>query len=197
MTPSAREHLNRARDLLGRGEGFYRKAAKEIRAAKEAGATNAEAGLFLGRSSQWVRTILAWDESGATSSLPYSGQADRVNLRKTKQRLREASPEELAAIIASLPDDALDRISRALAPREPRKRRKVWVGPKRRLRLFRIVRDMLLDAEFVASEVADMTLTHDDRVELAALLDAISQKVEAARKSKAESSEVVSLRSVK
>src|SRR4030095_11277584 len=157
MNRAATLHLSRARDHLGRGEKFYRRAAEEIEAAKKAGASNRESALYLGKSEGWVRTILAWKNNPAaySSGTPFSGQADRINLRKTKQRLREASPEELAAIIASLPDDALDRLVSVLAPREPRrKRRQVWVGPKRRLRVFRIVRDLLLDAEFVATELA-------------------------------------------
>lgn len=177
MTPKAQKHLTKARDLLGRGEAYYRRAAAEIEKAKAAGATNKEAGVFLGHSEAWVRTILAWNANPSSSSTPFSGQADQINLRKTKQRLREATPEELTAILASLPDDALDRLARAIYPKGRRERRKVWVGPQRRLRLFRIVRDLLLDAEFVASEIEEMTVMPDDRTELVALLDAIERRV--------------------
>jgi len=198
MTPLAQQHLEKAKDLLGRGQSYYRRAAVEIAKAKEAGATNKEAGLFLGYSEGWVRTILAWRDSSYSSTTPFSGQADRINLRKTKQRLREASPEELAAIIASLPDDALDRLAAVLLPKRPRRKRSnVWTGPRRRLRLLGIVREMVADASFVRSEVGEMELSAADEATLAGLLNQIEAEVGQVRASLGQAKRTATLRAVR
>jgi len=108
MTSDAEKHLVKAERLLAKGDGFYAQAADEIIAAQQADPTlsNREIGERFGRSRQWVRILVAWRTSG-TSSLPtpYAGEADAINVRKTKQILREAPLEQVEQIVASLPKE--------------------------------------------------------------------------------------------
>lgn len=106
MNREAARHVDKAVGYIERGEGFYRKAAEEIVAAQKADPTlsNREIGEHFERSATWVRDLVRWiTTSQSTAPTPYSGQADAVNLRKTKQMLREAPMEQVEQIVSSLP----------------------------------------------------------------------------------------------
>jgi len=202
MNLLAHAHLTKARDYIGRGERYYERAAKSIRAAREAGASWRECGVALGRSDSWCKQLVTWAEIPANerSNSPYSGYAAKVNLRKTKQRLREGSPEELAAIISSLPEDALDRLADALMPKQPRRqrhKRPVWKGPRRRLHLFQVVHDVVFDLAFARKEIAEMTITDVDQATLRNLFAQIEDELAQARAALGQEKRTAALRAVR
>jgi len=109
MNQSAERHLAKARDYLARGDGWYEKAAVEMRAAKDDGATWPEIADALERGTTWVRTIVRWAESpangGRASVTPFAREPgvtseDRAAAKKT---LREAPLEQVEQIISELP----------------------------------------------------------------------------------------------
>ena len=116
MNASARKHLDKAKGYLERGEGFYRKAAEEIVAARDADPmlTNAEIGNWFGRSKAWVAELVTWHTSGRTSPTPYSGTG-RPHQDKTAARklLREAPMEQVEKIIEGLPKERQQAIGAA------------------------------------------------------------------------------------
>jgi hypothetical protein len=116
MTSDAEKHLNKAERLLAKGDGFYAQAADEIIAAQKADTTlgNREIGKRFGRSESWVRKLVAWRTSASSSPTPYGGEADAINVRKTKQLLREAPLEQVEQMISELPKDRQTAIRGAL-----------------------------------------------------------------------------------
>lgn len=109
MNKDAEKHLDKAQTYLGKGEEFYRKAAGEIESAKLADPTLSytEIGDRLGRSKSWVQRIVAFGKSPAnavSSSTPWEDH-QAINLRKTKQLLREAPLEQVEQMIAELPKE--------------------------------------------------------------------------------------------
>lgn len=117
MTNDAEKHLKAAAKLLAKGDGFYAQAADEIIAAQKADPTlgNREIGRRFDKSHEWVRKLVAWRTSD-TSSLPtpYAGEAEAINVRKTKQMLREAPLEQVEQMIAELPQDRQTAIAASL-----------------------------------------------------------------------------------
>jgi hypothetical protein len=108
MTSEAQKHLDKAAKLLARGDNFYAQAADEIVAAQKSDSTlsNREIGATFGKSESWVRQLVTWRTSPSSSTpSPYAGQAEEINVRKTKQMLREAPLEQVEQIISSLPED--------------------------------------------------------------------------------------------
>lgn len=104
MNRRAEQHLGKAQEYLEKGENFYRKAAAEIIAAREYGATWIQIGDHLDRSESWCRDIVRWAETPANGLLratPWSGKdhADNRALAHTKRVLRESSPEQVAALL--------------------------------------------------------------------------------------------------
>lgn len=117
MNREAERHLTKAEGYLAKGEDWYRKAAEEIIAAQTADPTvsNREIGERFGRSATWVRELVRWSTTSPSSAqpTPYSGQADAINLRKTKQMLREAPLEQVEQIVGSLPKERQQAIAAA------------------------------------------------------------------------------------
>lgn len=116
MNREAERHLTKAVGYVERGEGYYRKAAEEIVAATEADPTlsQREIGERIGRSKQWVQRLLAWERDPSSGhATPYGGQADAINVRKTKQILREAPMEQVEQIVATLPPERQKAIAAA------------------------------------------------------------------------------------
>jgi hypothetical protein len=108
MNQSAERHLAKAEEYVGKGEEFYRKAAAEIAAAKEADSTlsNKAVGERLGYSGEWVASLLRWREDGHTGSR-FTAQVDQTaggrNIRGAQKVLREAPMEQIEQIISELP----------------------------------------------------------------------------------------------
>lgn len=121
MNREAESHLDKAEGYLGKGETWYRKAGTEIALARTAGATWTEIGDRLDRSVSWCQKVVAWAESPAngtsSSPSPYSGEAPAINVRKTRQMLREAPLEQVEQIISSLPADRQQAIAAAAGDR--------------------------------------------------------------------------------
>lgn len=118
MNREAERHLTKAAAYLERGESFYAKAAAEMRAAKEAGATWPEIGDVLGRSEGWCRRIIAWIETPAnrrSPDTPFGGREERArkDAAATKKVLAEAPLEEVERIVASLPPERQSEIAAA------------------------------------------------------------------------------------
>jgi hypothetical protein len=112
MTRDAQKHLASAKRLIASGELYYKKAAKEILAAKKADTTlgDREIGEWFGRSHTWVQDIVRWSTTGkstrggtANAPTPYAEQSGAVAKRHTKSVLREASAIEIAALVRSDP----------------------------------------------------------------------------------------------
>lgn len=95
---------------IGKGEEFYRKAAAEILAARDEGATLDECAESLGRSQTWVRETLKWHSSPAHPDVPtpFAGKTAEEKGRgvvEAKRVLKDAPLEQIEQIIAGLPED--------------------------------------------------------------------------------------------
>lgn len=115
MNNEARMCLTRAASHLAKGEGSYRKAAAEMQAAKEAGATWTEIGDTLGRSRSWCERIVAWSRtpaSSASSTTPWEDNR-QVDHRKTRRVLRDAPLEQVESLINDLPPERQQAIAAA------------------------------------------------------------------------------------
>jgi hypothetical protein len=83
------KHLAKAKDYIGKGEGFYRKAADEIIAAQREDPSLGyrQIGEVLGRSDRWCNDLVKWRTSAKGSSpTPYGGKelADKKDEEKTR-----------------------------------------------------------------------------------------------------------------
>lgn len=109
MNRQAEQHLAKAEKYLGKGEEFYRKAAQEIVAARDADDTLGfrEIGARFDRSEKWVRDIVQWHTSAEGVPSPWAGKehADNRATAHTKRILRDAPLEQVEQIISELPED--------------------------------------------------------------------------------------------
>ena len=107
MTRDARTHLTVAKQYIGQGDQFYRKAAKEILAAQKADPTLGyrEIGEWFGKSYEWVRKIVSWDTSvkGTGTDRPFSEPTGAVAVRHTRSTLKSAKPSDVAEDLLSDP----------------------------------------------------------------------------------------------
>lgn len=94
-----KDHLAKAREYIGRGEEFYRKAAEEIAAARLEGYTWPAIASGVGRSQSWCKELVAKSKIGQYSA-PFSGEYSEVKARLTKSSLKSAAPEELAEMMS-------------------------------------------------------------------------------------------------
>jgi len=115
MNREAQTHLSQARAYLGRGEEFYRKAAEEILAAKQAdeSLTLREIDRQLDQYNGWAGKLLTWHESGGNISTPYAGQYAKVKANLTRSTLRDAPMEEVERVISELPRERQQQIAAA------------------------------------------------------------------------------------
>ena len=93
------DHLAKAREYIGRGEEFYRKAAGEIIAARKQGFTWPAISQGVEKSVTWCKTLVTNAESGQYSA-PFAGEYGRVKATLTRSSLRDAPPEEIAEMMA-------------------------------------------------------------------------------------------------
>jgi hypothetical protein len=111
MNASAKAHLAKAKDYLAKGDEFYRKAKPEIDKAKAEGAHVDEISRYLEKSPAWVYNVLAWNGEGTL----YGNDTARRQADMAKQVLREATPEQTAELVASLPQEAVENIAKAVS----------------------------------------------------------------------------------
>lgn len=111
MNASAEKHLAKAKDYIAKGDEFYRKAKPEIEAAIADGASQRDVSRFLLRSQSWVRDVLAWDGKGTL----YGKDTERRQIDMAKQVLREATPDQTDDLVASLPQEAVAKVAKAVS----------------------------------------------------------------------------------
>jgi hypothetical protein len=141
MNQAARKHLDRAKDLIERGESYYRKAAEEIIAAQKADPTlsNREIGEWFGRGKDWVRNLVLWHTNGEPDR-PIDwrrgshGTANEIRAG-AKKLLREAPPEQVEQIIAELPPERQSVIaSKVMTTADPAALTEAMHDPMARMR---------------------------------------------------------------
>lgn len=96
------DHLARAKDYIGKGEEFYRKAAEEIKAAREAdfALTWEQVAERVGKSGTWCRRLVQWGTSPqSTADTPFAEESGRVAQRHARSVLRNAPPEQIAELL--------------------------------------------------------------------------------------------------
>lgn len=105
MNKSAERHLAKAAGYVAKGEEFYRKAAEEIVAAREAdpALTQRQIGERFGRTQHWVSYLLKWYQDPDTQGSVFSTDTPRRKADHAKQVLREAPLEQIEQIITELP----------------------------------------------------------------------------------------------
>lgn len=111
MNKEAERHLDNAAELISKGDQFYRQARPEILAAQQKGANTSDIARYLSRSRTWVVDVLAWDGKGTL----YGKDTERRQTNQARQVLRESTPEQVAEIVASLPPEAVAKVSQAVA----------------------------------------------------------------------------------
>jgi hypothetical protein len=119
VNKQAEAHLAKAKEYVAKGEQFYRMAAEQMRATKEAGATWVEIADGLGRSESWVRDTVAWHETPANNRrgpTPFAGKdaPGERNERATRQVLRDSSLEEIEKLVTHDPE-VRDKVGRAIS----------------------------------------------------------------------------------
>lgn len=117
MNTLADKHVAKGQGYLERGEEFYRKAAEEFLAAKEADPTlsNAEIARQTGRSNQYIgRLLTAVTRASETGTFEVdwnSGSNVRSNV--VTKTLRDAPMEQVEQIIADLPAERQKAVAAA------------------------------------------------------------------------------------
>lgn len=113
----AANHLARAKDYIGRGEEFYRKAAEEIIAAQGSDPSLGYGRIAktIGKGETWVGDLVRWHTNPRGRETPFGGEAhnERSDKSKAKRILRDAPPQQIAEQILSDPQ-VRDNVSRAL-----------------------------------------------------------------------------------
>lgn len=103
MNTEAQRHIDKAVGYFEKGEGFYRKAAEEIIAAKKADSTlsNEEIGKRFGKSRYWVERLVTWATTGDRDPDigPFGGEV-RQGRRETSTAKKVM--REKPAIVAEL-----------------------------------------------------------------------------------------------
>jgi hypothetical protein len=108
---SESEHLARAKEFLAIAESdnskreAYKMAAEEVAAAISKGATQMVVATTIGKSREFVKTLLKWRDSGFESETPWlmdKQATSRAALSHTKATLRNAPLEQIERIVESL-----------------------------------------------------------------------------------------------
>lgn len=92
------EPRGEARDYIGKGDAFYRKAAEEILAAKAEGVTVAAIARELGYSRGWVTDLVAW-ATECHGHAPFGGPRREAVQSKSRAKkfLTRSTPEQVRA----------------------------------------------------------------------------------------------------
>lgn len=100
-----KDHLALAREYIGKGEAFYRKAAEEIVAAmdEDPTLTHREIAKRINRDRTWVTKLVAWVTNGDQDHTPTpftSAAATESRERSTTRKfVREATPRQIAELL--------------------------------------------------------------------------------------------------
>jgi len=106
------KHLARAKDYIGKGEAFYRKAAEEIVAAMAEDTTlsyrEIDRSLGYSGTGNWSRDLVRWSTSAPGPGAPATPWANTEpnearEERAAKRVLRDSSPEQIAEQFLSDP----------------------------------------------------------------------------------------------
>jgi hypothetical protein len=106
-------HVAKARDYLGKGDGYYERAADEMIAAQDDGMSTRQLAAALGRSQQWIATVIKWGRDHSSSQPTPFGTAGKDASRRrseVKRAMREATPEQLHEIVAELPGETVAQL---------------------------------------------------------------------------------------
>lgn len=172
------DHIAKAKNYIAKGEDYYRKAAEEIVAAKDAdpSLTNAKIADELGRSKAWVGYLIRWVNNGDPDHpSPFQGSAE-VRERSVARKLARETPEVLVAAIAAAPPKAQRKIADAIVSRstEPSLTKAVAPGPPKP-RQPKPTETKLGDAVFalweVGEQLMDETPAGDAKVRMTALAE--------------------------
>lgn len=126
MNQSAERHLAKAETYIGKGESFYRKAADEILAAKEAdpSLSTRDIAARVGLAHSSVARILKWAGGGAAAATPFArveGDTARKDREAAKRVLREAPMETVEKIISDLPPKRQRQVAAAAGDEKAKK----------------------------------------------------------------------------
>jgi hypothetical protein len=116
MNREAEQHLTNAIGFVKRGTEFYRKAADEIIAAKQADTslTFAAIDTQLDMYSGFTGKLVRWRESNSEDlPTPHSGQYATVKENLTTSTLKSAPMEEVEKILDKLPKERQQQIAAA------------------------------------------------------------------------------------
>lgn len=122
LSKSTETHLTRARGYIAKGDDFYRKAVEEIVQAQQEHRdqtgeelTYVEIGRQVGRSDQWVGTLVrSWTSSTRASDGDFQPDwKSGSNKRDEVARKVLRDPEERAKVFSSLSEAELDDVEQA------------------------------------------------------------------------------------
>lgn len=102
-------HLAKAKEYIGRGEDYYRRAAEEIVAAMKEDPTLGyrQIAKTLGKGTTWVGDIVRWHTNGRAHDgfqpTPFAGKEEweTRKVREAQNLLRDANPEQLAELLGT------------------------------------------------------------------------------------------------
>lgn len=109
---SINRHLAKAKDYIGKGDAFYRKAAKEIEAARAEGLRQADIAAALGKSQAWVSDLLKYQDTDKATPWEEPRGAAREASTATKV-LERSTPEQIRDVLRALPRDQVQAVQRA------------------------------------------------------------------------------------
>lgn len=110
------DHISLAREYIAKGEEFYAKAADEMVAAFNAGMSHKAIAAALGRSHDWVRTLIRWREANGPAGpnasdplpTPFAGQYEERMDRAARTAMKD--PEQRRQTIAALSSDQIEDV---------------------------------------------------------------------------------------
>lgn len=167
MTKTAEKHLAAAKDYVAKGEQFYRKAAAEMVAAKNEGATWVEIGDGVDRSDEWCKVVVAWAKTPANSNkstLPFSEPQGAVAQRHARSVLRQADAEALSEVMASLSPERIAVVAQTAHEAHLKSIRHLAVG-----------RDTLTDADYGKARGRMEDVRANSTIEMQELFTALSR----------------------
>ena len=188
MSRDSIDHLERAKDYIGKGEDYYRKAALEIAAAMNEDPTLGyrAVGEQLGRSDHWCRKLVTHFTSATDPShSPFGGPEEnearyqRHDRRKVSEIAAER-PEAIAEAITQADPEAQRKIADALIAAqttEPSLKR-VAEGPKQHTATPKSPERKLGEAVFLLWEAGEMLMDENPSNESKIRMSAMAEKAE-------------------
>lgn len=119
MNREAERHLDKAEGYLGKGDGWYAKAADEIIAARVADTTLGyrEIGTRFGKSDKWARSLVTWRTSASPDThvdWQRGSHATAAEIQAgARKLLAEAPMEQVERLVDALPKERQQAIAAA------------------------------------------------------------------------------------